>query len=1655
MPATEQTWRNLKSLHVVFGISAAAMLLISVWMLASDHNREAKGLQKQFGAIETKFLEWRSKEQLTSDYTKKKVDLEAEYSLARSSVPSRKDIDAFLAEANKRPENKYDTAAIEADYAKLLEAEQEAKAIAVAPKPTPETAADRKAFEEKLGAAMEKVADKRNVLLASMQRLIDKASFVENESQRQLKFTKADLDVDMSMLAIGVDEGKSPEELDKIQKKVDAARTGVEEKLTPTYQANKTHRLALFNQLTALKAREVDAKKELDKHNGDVERLNTAIKEKAPNLGRTFLEMPVVDAFGGPLKPAQVWLPDLTWNNNFRNVARFDRCVTCHQGIEKTAPGSAVDPAYETAHEEKVALETPKAGLDSADYAKPLNDRLQSIYGMQLSSAGLLTADDVTVEAVFPGGAAIRAGLKGGDVITRVGTVKILDQEMAENYLLKSVPEWGKPLELTIRRGLPHPYASHPRLDLFVGSMSPHKIGDFGCSICHEGQGNATAFKWASHTPNDPNQAAQWQREQGWFNNHHWIYPMLPTRFQEANCLKCHHDVTELKPSEKFPQPPAPKLIAGYETIENVGCFGCHEINGYDGPKKRRGPDLRAEPNYFAAAAQVLADPKLQVAPGPGSLSRIAALATRVMQNPDLTSERKLLAELIVADAKGGADGKTPPTLGPETYSVAGILGADDEMPGKYPKVGPSLRYVAAKNDLAFLNSWIKDPRNFRPSTKMPKFFGLYSHLTDVEKLNEKGEPVLDKSGHPVMEKSPGLVDAERFEPIEVLAVSRYLLDESQPFKYVDAPKTAADGKTIEAASAERGKQTFQTRGCLACHSHAEFPGIHQTQGPDLSGIGAKLTDERGAKWLYSWLKQPNLYHARTVMPNLLLDPITTSTTVAGAAAPTTSTTDPAADIAAFLLADKNRPSDKAPWKPEAVPSLNGKEKDIDDLLRLYLGGAFTKSDTEAYLKTGIPAERKSQIKGDERLLIVEAGEAWSNDKKLNYLGKKSIGRLGCAGCHDIPGFEDAKSIGTGLADWGRKEPSKLAFEQILAYLSEKDGGHGHGGHGAAPSGPPKDGLTAEQRLDKGFYMEALGHHQREGFIWQKLREPRSYDYKKTENKSYIDRLRMPQFNLDDAQRESIMTFVLGLVAEPPPAKYVYRPSPRQQAVLEGVSVLEKFNCAGCHTLQQERWEIEYKPGKITAPPLAAEYPFLIPHYTPDQIRKSKEVDRRGLGHAHIQGLPQPKEDEEEPTMYFKLWSPTLVDGQTWLSGGTDIAIDEKLNPPSADKRLPQRGGIFANYLHPVALALEKKANPNVKASDVWGFGPPPLMGEGKKVQPRWLHDFLLDPHLIRPSAILRMPKFHLTSAESEAIVNHFAALDNVEFPYEFDERTRTDYVAAKDAEYQKTVSGANGGGATDASTAGAADDKRLNDAFKLITDQGFCIKCHRVGDFAPLGALAAQAPNLAVVNARLRPEFLRDWIANPGRILPYTGMPVNFPYGQTVAQHLYKGTSEEQVNAVVDLLLNYDNVMKKKTSVAAMVKASTPPPGSPTTPGAATTPGTPTPTGATPTGTTPSTGPSTTPATPSTTPTPSTPSTPTTPTPTPSKPSTPVPSTPTPPGTGSTPSPGTSSPGTPSGSSPAPTPSTPSTPSPATPTPSTPTPPSSGIPGGSSSPKP
>jgi cbb3-type cytochrome oxidase cytochrome c subunit len=242
---------------------------------------------------------------------------------------------------------------------------------------------------------------------------------------------------------------------------------------------------------------------------------------------------------------------------------------------------------------------------------------------------------------------------------------------------------------------------------------------------------------------------------------------------------------------------------------------------------------------------------------------------------------------------------------------------------------------------------------------------------------------------------------------------------------------------------------------------------------------------------------------------------------------------------------------------------------------------------------------------------------------------------------------------------------------------------------------------------------------------------------------------------------------------------------------------------------------------------------------------------------------------------------------------------------PAQGTSYPAWGGELTRYLFPRAIAQAKQANPQVKGAEAWGWLPPPLMAEGSKVQPDWLHGFLMDPYELRPAAVMRMPHFHMSSEDATRLVNYFTASVGAEFPYEFRSEQRMSYLTAKEAD---------------------APD-RLQEAMRVVTNGNYCVKCHAVADFHPQGEPATLGPNLAEVTSRLRPDYIRKWVANPKRILPYTGMPVNIPYDPDkphlggISQDLIHGTSIQQLDGLVDLLLNFDLYTRRQTSIQSLVQ--------------------------------------------------------------------------------------------------------------------------------------
>lgn len=1787
MPANEQTWRNQKLLHTLFAVSGVALLVSTIWMLAADHFRPWKPYQRKYVGMEERLTKWRE-DQLTSEAYRERIsNLESKLQAARRQPISDELINEFkqevTADASRR--QRWELAAAKGVDVDELPLEEE---------PTAESA--RLAAIDRLASDLDKAAseaeadddnaelsvrvgDRRAALLDQLQETIRKARFREDTLLSDRKVAGAKLDAAKANLGLAVRDDRSLEEQELLQAEV----TRLSDAFNALYRQHQEagdHRKELQEIVARMQADELAIQSEIDAEQQEVLAVEASLADlrsgyfssSFPFLGKKILELPILDAFNSPRQIENLWSEGLTIDYNFRRVRRFDRCTTCHQGIAKTAPGSASEPGYRIEREVQLVLtgvdpnqngaagegdsgvqeDSPRSA--SASEKKPAS--LIDAYGIKLAEAGLLNDDDVTIMFVRPDSpaakanlapsaeqtaplsaealrekllyaksatqiakesdAATPAGLLVGDVIVRVGNDLVTNRAQAERFLLDRA---GEPLVVTVRRGAPHPYASHPRLDLFVGAMSPHSMAKFGCTICHEGQGSATAFQWASHTPDNPQDKEFWRRQYGWFDNVHWIYPMFPKRFAESACLKCHHDVAELEPSDRFPDPPAPKLVHGYNLIRKYGCFGCHEINGYDGPNRRIGPDMRLEPNYFAHAQNLLVrlpsfqealDPEIarlkeQLAPQEKAVddllrrraqleaqrtppaseppagaeaeaespaadpaadapqaspldaeiaelnsqitaaeqemaparSQLAVLDVRLQKIRDV----KRLAELIVrnpaddearselrqilekdrpAPAPEGAAPENPeetPSVAPQfegvfdeqVYAYIDLL-KDVDTPGELRKVGPSLRYAAHKLDRAFLYDWIANPKSFRPTTRMPKFFGLWDHL-----------------------EGDSLHRAEQYEPLEILGMSAYLMAKSQEFAYLDPAQppaeigvSAADGAASSSAAAgsdesaegaasaqgaepdgedasgpqseapqsavERGKRLFQTRGCLACHDHADFEDIRPyrpddeiVQGPELSGLRAKFDEDRnpnGRKWLYSWIKEPSRYNPRTLMPDLFLEPYTLADGT---------WVDPVADIVEYLMSPQDaseggESSETNPtWSPAPGTLVDldpSRGAALEQFVLENLKETFSTSVAMSYVKQGIPSAMRAELKGAEAELLVEgpvdAGQL--EKQKLQYIGRKAIGKYGCYGCHDIPGFEDAKPIGATLADWGRKDPARLAFEHIVNYLEH---GHGHAksgkvnaGHADHEAAPGADGAdasgedehdSAEARLSGSasehqggesqqdelpeFYREALLGSHREGFIFQKLREPRSYDYHTTANKRYNELLRMPLFPFSDDDREAVITFLLGLVADPPSDAYVSSPAPRREAIVEGRKVLEKYNCGGCHALELDRWTIAYPHGQfenvVERSPTKA-FPFLPSGVSEQELAASRTPDRRGRITVDLLGMPSINDNDALPIVYdnegdpvedvegefdpttvgysFQVWSPVALDGKQKFVDKSPLLIPQ--TSVQIERRMTQLGGNLARYLVSRVVAQEKESNPSFnKGSQAWGWLPPPLIGEGRKVQPDWLHSFLLDPSRIRPAAVMRMPKFNMSPDEATALVNYFAAVDNADYPHEFDYQLAGDYMHRADAAYAQLVGGSSKSSGED----DGHPDYRLDAAMRIVADKKtYCAQCHIIGNYTPQGGPKDMAPNLAEVFRRLRPGYTRDWIAQPESVLPYTGMPVNIPYDAEkahlggISQQIYPGSSIDQLQGLVDLLMRFDSYALKQTDIARRVDERT-----------------------------------------------------------------------------------------------------------------------------------
>jgi mono/diheme cytochrome c family protein len=249
-------------------------------------------------------------------------------------------------------------------------------------------------------------------------------------------------------------------------------------------------------------------------------------------------------------------------------------------------------------------------------------------------------------------------------------------------------------------KNAPEPYRTHPAIY--------HDIEEFGCTVCHEGQGSATEYL------ESVGKVKYWDR------------PILPTAYMEASCGKCHRE-SEVKQ--------APVLSLGRKLIRESNCVGCHKLAGYQkewvpsldgiGSKVNRTwlvNWLKNPQGYFAKAKMpnfLLTD------------DEAATLADFLMSFKSFAGGATLDSLPAVPSAATEAQKKKRTDLGAKIFSEARCISCH-LINGKGGYVATDLGKVASKTSPAWLYNYIANPKRLQPGVVMPRFGFVKDELLSV-----------------------------------------------------------------------------------------------------------------------------------------------------------------------------------------------------------------------------------------------------------------------------------------------------------------------------------------------------------------------------------------------------------------------------------------------------------------------------------------------------------------------------------------------------------------------------------------------------------------------------------------------------------------------------------------------------------------------------------------------------------------------------------------------------------------------------------------------------------------------------------------------------------------------------------------------------------
>jgi mono/diheme cytochrome c family protein len=329
----------------------------------------------------------------------------------------------------------------------------------------------------------------------------------------------------------------------------------------------------------------------------------------------------------------------------------------------------------------------------------------------------------------------------------------------------------------------PQPFRTH--------SVIPHSVNDWGCVICHRGQGVATEVTEAHQTTLG------------------WEQPMLPVRYIQSSCGVCH--------KEDLPQ--TPRLNRGRELLARLNCAACHRIDGIEKPAMFA-PDLTNvgdkvsrewiykwlnEPRTVTDSSGAVtvdgyaAEPKMpHFALTPPEISALSAYLSSLKSEP---AEAHDFSPATLGALKNKpdvvAEGEirfqqmfctTCHSLAVTRAGVTEVIGGD---------IGPELTKIGTKVNENWLIGWLRNPQQSQPHSLMPRY---------------------------------GWSEEDLYKVIRYMTTSL-----TDPDLLKDVPQLPP----IAAQDIQLGKRLFLEKGCASCHTARTVPQ-QKDFGPDLSDIGSR-----------------------------------------------------------------------------------------------------------------------------------------------------------------------------------------------------------------------------------------------------------------------------------------------------------------------------------------------------------------------------------------------------------------------------------------------------------------------------------------------------------------------------------------------------------------------------------------------------------------------------------------------------------------------------------------------------------------------------------------------------------------------------------------------------------------------------------------------